>query len=206
MVTYCYKLRLPPILDIGLPLINDHGIVPVDYSKTFYYRIETPTLFNQQLFDWLDSLNLCYIASGYIYVPENGSVPPHVDSRLFFNQQKFVDFCKINWRIGGSGSMAKLYDSLPGFKLIPQDSLPESVTSDGYQTHTNVCLPEVDTFEEAYSVEHPETCLLNPGRIHSFDAGPYAQHIVSVAIGIKNTSSVLPWHQGIKIFKKYIAH
>jgi hypothetical protein len=205
MVKYCYKLKLPSGLDTGLPLINDHGIVPVDYSKTFYHRIETPALFNQWLFDWLDSLNLCYIASGYIYVPENGSVPPHVDSRLYFNQQKFVDFCKINWRIGGPGSMAKWYDSLPGFKLIARDTLPDSVTTDD-QTHTNVCVPEVNTFKEAYSVEHPELCLLNPGRVHSFDAGPHAQHIVSVAIGMKNSASVLQWNEGIKIFKNYIVH
>ena len=205
MVKHCYKLKLPSGLDTGLPLINDHGIVPVDYSKTFYHRIETPALFNQRLFDWLDLLNLCYIASGYMYVPENGSVMPHVDSRLFFNQQKFVDFCKINWRIGGPGSMAKWYDSLPGFKLIPQDKLPESILSDS-ENLNNFCLPEVDTIEESYSIEHPELCLLNPGRVHSFDAGPHAQHIVSVAIGMKNSASVLKWNEGIKIFKNYIVH
>ena len=207
MIKYCYKLsKLPPILDTGLTLINDHGVKPVDYSKTFYHRFETPAVFNQQLFDWLDSLNLCYITAGYMYVPENGSVLPHVDSRLFFNQQKFVDFCKINWRIGGPGSMAKWYDSLPGFELTSQDMLPESITT-GNQTHTNFCLPvDINKFEVSFSMEHPEICLLNPGRLHSFDAGPYAQHIISVAVGIKNTSSVLRWNQGIKIFKNYIVH
>ena len=207
MMKNCYELsKLPSILNTGLPLIDDHGLVPVDYSKTFYNRFETPSVFRQELFDWLDSLNLYYLTAGYAYVPANGSILPHVDSRLYFRHQKFVDFCKINWRIGGPGSVVKWYDTLPGFELITQPQLPDTVTTNG-EAYPNVCLPaDINKFQVSFSIEHPEICLLNPGRLHSFDAGPYAQHIISVAVGIKNTNSVLPWNQGIKIFKKYIVH
>jgi hypothetical protein len=205
MNNYCYRLKLPAILNQKLPLISDHGLVPLDYSKTFYHRIENITVFNHQLFDWLDSLNLSYLAGGYFYVPENGSFLPHVDSRMAFDQGKFVDFCKINWRLGGSGSTATWYDILPEFELLPQNNLPESISTNSNNL-TNFCLPKAGTIKPVFSVEHPEVCLLNPGRVHSFESGPCSHHMVSIAVSIKNSNKPLLWNDGIKIFKDYIVN
>jgi hypothetical protein len=182
---YCHKLNLPVQIN--------HGIEPIDYSKEFFMRFEPELHIGQELYEWLSTLGLRYITGGYFYTPANSSWIPHVDG------QQLIDFCKINWRIGAPGSIIRWYNPLPDFELTPGENLPGSVSP-----NTNYSTVDASKLTEVYTIEHPDVCLFNPGRIHSFTAGPCAQHVVSIVIGPKDSDMRLFWEQGVKVFKNFI--
>lgn len=194
MPTYCYKLNLPNIKDL---LVNqwtrEQNLNPPDISKNFYKRFDVNLHISQNFLNWIDSLGLFYSVGGYFYVPQNGNVLPHVDG------PELLDFCKINFRTGGPGSIIRWYKDVPTSKLVQGTLLPGSVNlKDNYSYIKAEDLIEID------SMEHPEFCIHNAGKIHSFDAGPSPQHIISIILGSKKTHKKLTWEQAEKVFEDYI--
>jgi hypothetical protein len=196
MDTYCYKLNLPNNTALSVDRwAQEQNLNPIDLSKNFYKRFDVNLHISQSFLDWLDSLGLFYSLGGYFYVPQNGKVLPHVDG------QELLDFCKINFRTGGPGSVIRWYKDVPKSKLIHAALFPGSVN-----LKDNYCYVRSEDLTEISSMEHPEFCIHNAGKIHSFDAGSSPQHIVSIIVGSKDTHKKLTWDQAKEVFKDYIGN
>lgn len=177
---------------IQLPIMLEHNVVIEDTTKSSYARFDPKQNINQEFVDWYESLDLYWVVGGYFYTPANWNWPPHIDGKTL------IDWCKINWRTGGEGSSMKWYTPKENFELIAKTEIPRSVTDSTYSTIS------LDQVEVAYETVHAENCLINAGRIHSFDSGPTAQHITSVVLGRKKTGRVIMWEEIPEVFDKYI--
>lgn len=162
-----------------------------DPTKIGHARIDLNSDADPEFLSWCDSLGLYWIVGGYFYTPAMCDWSPHIDGHVM------MDFCKVNWCTGGGQNSMKWYTPKENFELVPKTQVPRSVDS-------KYSMIDPDQIELAYQTVHAENCLINAGRIHSFDSGSCAQHVVSIVLGRKKTNKVVMWHEVLEVFADYI--
>lgn len=180
---YC-KIQLPVY-----PVVREFAVA--DLAKIGHARIDLEHDVNPEFIKWCELMGLYWIVGGYFYTPALGDWSPHIDGHVM------MDFCKVNWCSGGGKNSMKWYTPKENFELIPKTEVPRSVNS-------KYSMINPDQIDLAYETVHAENCLINAGRIHSFDSGPNAQHVVSLVLGRKKTNKVVMWDEISEVFADYI--
>jgi hypothetical protein len=182
MNPYYYKVKLPVY-----PVVREFAVD--DLCKNNHQVIDPRSDVTTEFINWFELMGLYWISGGYFYTPALSRWSPHIDGHTL------TDFCKINWCSGGGKNSAKWYTPKENFKLVPE--VPRSVNSKYFMISP-------DQVDLAYETVHAENCLFNAGRIHSFDSGQNAQHVVSVVLGRKKTNKVIIWDEALEVFADYI--